>query len=271
MTDACWSAYAVRYMRQTETRLPRDVYLDGREDEEPFPGLDYFFWVLTRGERVVVVDTGMSKESALLHGREWFGSPADLLAEIGIRADAVGDVILSHAHADHVGNLGAFPNATFWIQRQEMAAATGPEMTHPVFRRFYDVGTVIELVRLLHQGRLRFLDGDGNFEDGIRYYLVGGHAAGQMAVHVDTSRGPVLLASDAVHLYGEAITARPFFAFQDLMPMVEGYRRCLSLAGSLDTLVPGHDRLVSQAYPSIGPRCGVVFDLSQPPDRSELP
>lgn len=268
--DPVWKAYAIRYMSQPERRPAREMYLDGRDDEPSFPGLEYYFWVLLQGERAIVVDTGMSEDDAQRAGRRWLGSPADLLKGIGISADQVRDVVITHAHTDHVGNLAAFPAATFWIQREEMVGATGPEMTVPLFRHVFSTKGTMELVRLLYEGRLRFLDGDGTFAPGIRYQLIGGHSRGQMILDVDTSRGPVVLASDAIHLYDEARLERPFFAFHDLLKMVEGYRRCLSLAGGPERLVVGHDVKVLEAYPSVPGFEGLIVDLTAAPDMTKI-
>ena len=93
-----------------------------------------------------------------------------------------------------------------------------------------------------------------------------GHARGQAIVRVNTARGSVILASDAVHVFEEVDDERPFAIFYDLPAMLEGYRRIRELAGARDLIIPGHDHRVTKAYPAA--RVGLdgkVVRLDKPP------
>ncbi len=70
--------------------------------------------------RPIVIDTGMKGTwSPSGKGYENVESPATVLAKVGIDAAKVETVVLTHLHFDHAGNLDAFPNATFHVQRAE--------------------------------------------------------------------------------------------------------------------------------------------------------
>lgn len=59
----------------------------------------------------------------------------------------VDHVILTHAHADHVGNVGLFENATFTLARAELDLWTGPYAANPVIAQHADpvaMGTIVE-------------------------------------------------------------------------------------------------------------------------------
>ena len=104
------------------------------------------------------------------------------------------------------------------------------------------------------------------YAPGIDYHLIGGHSRGQMGLTVNTERGPVFLASDAIHLFQEVDEERPFIVFYDMAEMLEGYRTCARLAGERAFLVPGHDPIVTDIYPAVRPELeGLVLDLGKEP------
>ena len=174
--------------------------------------------------------------------------------------------VSTHAHFDHVGNLHRFPKARFTIQDAEMESITGRDMTHPFFRTAYHQEDVEALVGLLYDNRLKFIRGDGSYAPGIDYHLIGGHSRGQMGLTVNTERGPVFLASDAIHLFQEVDQELPFIVFYDMAEMLEGYRTCARLAGERAFLVPGHDPIVTDIYPAVRPDLeGLVLDLGKAP------
>ena len=96
-----------------------------------------------------------------------------------------------------------------------------------------------------------FHDGDAEFAPGIRLALAAGHTAGLMVVICDTARGPVVLASDAAHLYANITRAIPFPIFVDEAAYAAAQDKVMLLAGgSLDHVIPGHDPLVLACFPA---------------------
>ncbi|MGD9604511.1 MAG: N-acyl homoserine lactonase family protein, partial [Gammaproteobacteria bacterium] len=72
-------------------------------------------------------------------------------------------------------------------------------------------------------------------------------------VRVATPRGWVVLASDASHFYAHMEGDRAFPVLYNLGDMLEGYSRLRALAASPAHIIPGHDPLVLQRYPSASP------------------
>lgn len=243
-----WKIYAFRYGVMPE-RYEAELFIGGRPDANW--GMDYFFWALQSGDRTIVVDTGANPEKMPPKGRTSLITVSDALAGIGVDANAVTEVFLTHAHWDHVGNLDVFPNAHFWMQAAEMSSITGPDMTYTKIRGAYQVDEVQRLVGLVYENRLTFLEGDGRFADGVDYVFMPGHSAGQTALWVETEQGRVLLASDAVHYYREAKDELCFLAFNDVKDMLKSIRRCRDMVdGDWDRVVPGHDPLITTRYPA---------------------
>jgi glyoxylase-like metal-dependent hydrolase (beta-lactamase superfamily II) len=204
--------------------------------------LAYYFWVLRDGGRTILVDTGFDPRSAARRGRTCRRAPLDALTDLGIAPGDVSTVVVTHLHYDHVGNLAAFPHAELIVPAAEMAFWTGPLATRPQFAMHVDANTIVALEHATADGRVRLTDGDEEILDGITAISVGGHSPGQQVTVVSSAVGPVVLTSDAVHLYEELELDRPFAIIHDLERMYTAYDRVRQLAGEPGAVViPGHD------------------------------
>src|SRR5205823_1318253 len=84
-------------------------------------------WLLKGSNgRVVLVDSGFYRQKFL---DQWkprdFRTPAAAVEAAGVKPELVTDIIISHAHWDHVDGVDLFPKATVWIQREEYRYYTG--------------------------------------------------------------------------------------------------------------------------------------------------
>ena len=267
MTDLPqYEIFAIRYAKQ-DLRAESHIFLGG-DPNKMIHGLDFFTYAIRGNGKTWVVDTGFTPAKAERMGRkyDYLIRPSAALAKIGIDAASATDVILTHAHFDHVGTMDDYPNAMFHIQDVEMVHVTGRDMTHPRFRAAYHPEDVKDLIDLVYADRMTFHEGDTTIAPGLEFILIGGHARGQAILRVHTQRGWVILASDAVHVFEEVDEGRPFAVFYDLFTMMEGYRRIDKLAGSRDLIVPGHDYRVTAAYPPAAPGLeGEIMRLDLPP------
>lgn len=212
--------------------------------------LDYFVWVVRRSDCSYLIDTGFAQEAATRRGRDLLRNPADALRLIGTDSDQVTDVVLTHLHYDHAGNLDRFPNARFHLQDRDMSYATGRSMCHQTLRAPFDLADILMMVRHVFGEKALFHDGDTELVPGLTLHRVGGHSAGLQIVRVWTKRGWVVVASDASHLYANFQQRRPFPVVYSIAEMLEGYNTLFRLADSPDHIVPGHDPLVMERYPA---------------------
>ncbi|WP_299455370.1 MBL fold metallo-hydrolase [uncultured Microscilla sp.] len=178
------------------------------------------------------------------------------LQRAGIAPEDIQHIIITHFHADHVGGLKDFPNATFYTSRQALdytlslsawtAFSKGvlkdllpkdlkqrtvlideacKKITDPVFGHKYD------------------LFGD----DSLHIYELPGHAAGQIGVMLETTQRPYFLVADACWVkrsYEEVIPPNPivvlffhsWFEFKHTLQKMHDYH----VANPQTLLVPTH-------------------------------
>lgn len=253
-----YKLYAIRYARH-DGRTAHENFLSGDPHEAGVP-LDYFIWLARRGDEVVVIDTGFGATAAAARGRTLLRDPVEALALMGVDAAQVACVILTHLHYDHAGSLTGFPAADFHLQEAEAAHATGPCMCDAGARAPFDAENIVEYVRKLYAGRIRFHRGDHEIAPGLWVHAVPGHSPGLQAVRVFTERGWVVLASDATHLYANMARRDPFPVLWDADAVVRGFDRLAELAPSPDHIIPGHDPAVMRAYPEVMPEIAVRLD-----------
>lgn len=243
-----YEVLAIRYA--TVERWSRENFLLEDPHDAPMP-MDYFIWLVRSEERTVLVDTGFDHPVAAARKRTMLQHPVDALRALGVDPAGIADVVITHLHYDHAGNLGAFPNAVFHLQDAEMSYATGRCMCERSLRRAFEVEDVVTMVRRLYDGRVRFHAGDAALAPGLSVHLVPGHSKGLQAVRADTARGAVVLASDASHFYANMEAGNPFPILVDLDALTQSWRRLSELADSSDHIVPGHDPLVRTRYPRL--------------------
>ncbi|HEX2369929.1 MAG TPA: MBL fold metallo-hydrolase [Acidimicrobiia bacterium] len=162
-------------------------------------------YVLARQGEAAVVDTGVA------------GSAPDIeagLGEIGLGWDAVGHVILTHKHGDHVGSvtdvLELADAATGYAGADDIGSITAPRPLTPV--------------------------GDGDHVFDLEIIATPGHTPGHVCV-LDSTIG-LLVAGDALSVQG-GVVAGPNVSFtEDLTQAHESVRKLAGL--QFGVLVVGH-------------------------------
>lgn len=243
-----YEVYAIRYASTDRERRENFIYRD--DHDGPMP-MDFFVWLLVSGSQAILVDTGFNQAAARARKRTLLGCPIAALAMFGLEAADVRDVILTHLHYDHAGNIDKLPNAVFHLQDSEMEYATGRCMCHAPLRHAYNVEDVAQLVRNVYSDRVKFHAGPATIANNVEVIHVGGHTRGLQAVRVYTQRGWIVLASDAIHFYANHELLNPFPIVYNVGDMLDGYRLVTQSADSPDHVIPGHDPEVLRRYPRL--------------------
>jgi glyoxylase-like metal-dependent hydrolase (beta-lactamase superfamily II) len=243
-----YEVFAIRYAHMERRR--RDNFIDGDPHDAAMP-MDFFVWLLRSRDRLILVDTGFNARTAAIRNRDLRCCPIEALSILGVAGSEIKDVVLTHLHFDHAGNLDRLPNARFHVQDSELEYVTGRCMCHEVLRRTYSVDDVVLLVRRLYEDRVVFHDGDRQLAPGVELLKIGGHTKGLQSVRVHTARGWIVLASDASHYYENKDSKRPFPIVFNTADMLAGFGRLAAAADSSEHIVPGHDPQVLVRYPPV--------------------
>jgi glyoxylase-like metal-dependent hydrolase (beta-lactamase superfamily II) len=257
-----YEVLAVRYGTRTATKA--ESYLNYHvygEPDESF-GMDYFFWLVRGPDRTVLLDCGFDEAAGHRRGRTTLVDPVAALSALGVEPNAVDQLVVSHAHYDHIGNLHRFPNAEVVIARREYDFWTGPYAGRVQFAHSTEADELSRLTAVREQGRLRLVEDTLDLAPGIELVVVGGHTPGQVVAQVAVGSGAAVLAADALHFYEELERDRPFFVVADLLDMYRGFdllRDMTEDPGRL--LVAGHDAAVGERFPGRLP--GLPADIGE--------
>lgn len=244
-----YEVYALKYAER-DTTACQFFY---REASHAPITLHYFVWLILGGPQPILVDTGFLEDDARARGIRNYVSPAAVVERAGLKAADVPIALITHLHYDHWAGHSLFPNAEFWIQREEVAFWTGPFGREAAFRSSANVDALSRLVTLNYANRVRIIDGDRTVAPGITLHRVGGHTAGLQIVSVETARGPVVLTSDASHFYRNVETRQPVQIITSLPEMLTAFETIHTLAGPQRLIVAGHDPEVADRFKAVEP------------------
>lgn len=253
--------YAVKY-GQNLTGVRGHFFLgpDGDPHDEHMR-LDYYVWVIRSPGQDILLDAGFTAETNRTRQRDHWEDPHQAVTRIGVDPATVPIVIVSHLHYDHCGDLGAFPAATFVLQKEELEFWTGPYASRGEFARHTETADIERVVRLRGEGRVQLVDGLHEVVDGVWVQKVGGHTPGMQATYVRTAQGVVVLASDSSHFFENIEQDKPFAVHADVVDMYRAFDTMREAATS-GLVIAGHDPLIEERFAAVPGHEGHVVRIA---------
>ncbi len=165
------------------------------------------------------------------------------LASAGARPEEITLVILTHLHYDHAGNNRLFPNARFFVQREELRYALAPTSFDATAYFAPSLGITPDYLGT----KFELLDGDAKIADGVRVITTPGHTPGHQSVVVDTAGGRYCIAGDAVMWYENMEKRIPPGIHTSMIECMASLER---IAREADHVLPGHDPKLFERVPA---------------------
>lgn len=153
------------------------------------------------GSRTILFDAGAGTSDFITQAFPTVSELPEDLASVGIPADDVTDIVITHMHPDHIGGLAvgdrmAFPSAQihiaaaewdFW--NAESFATAAPESMRPMVDNVQSLSNVIESNVSLHSG-------SADLGDGVSVQPAPGHTPGHTAIVLDSGREQFVIVGD---------------------------------------------------------------------------
>jgi glyoxylase-like metal-dependent hydrolase (beta-lactamase superfamily II) len=219
-----------------------------RSDVERDKPVAYIMWLIEGPDGPIAVDTGYHPDYV---APEWaqgknFIEPPALLSQIGVKADEIKTVVVTHFHQDHFTGFDYFPNARFIVQQAELEFWTGPLMRHEILNRQIRPKVRPALERLKEQGRIELIDGDFELYPGLDLLKAGGHTPGSQMVALQTDLGKAVLCGDIAYTFRNVRDHIPVGWYYHLGETATALDRALAIVSRPDLAFPNHDTEIMQ-------------------------
>jgi glyoxylase-like metal-dependent hydrolase (beta-lactamase superfamily II) len=206
------------------------------------------------GDRRLLIDTGFGPQPQ----RPEVGQLAASLAEVGVSAEDIDTVVISHPHGDHIGGAvsgagdGAqptYPEARYWLSRADWDFFSAPEML--------ERASLSEKLPPLHRSeRLDLADGEQEIAPGVRLLPLPGHTPGHMGVAFTSGQEMAVYVGDLVHHplqiehpeWSPVFDSLPPLSRETRRNLVERARREQSLIISYHLPFPGIGRVDASGW-----------------------
>ena len=253
-------AIQIKAVRFTENGfMTRPFALGGEGAEGLDPAVKYRSclqnWVVDTGSEVILVDTGLPAEypdmapdpdTGIFVGSK-IKSYLEALADLGYKPENVSKILITHKHADHTGELRAFPNAQIICSAAE-AESDEIKPFHPTVATFPD-GPFFEF------------PASQRIAPGVTYLPAPGHTTGNCIVAVETDGLFYLIHGDVTYtdvaLYGNKLSV----VFEDLAAARATLDRCRAFCRARPTVWLGTH--TPEALESLEAKR--IVDLDNPP------
>jgi len=239
--------------------MPDRDFIPGSTDPNhniPSVDLPVNIGVVKCDKELILFDSGWKQqEYHKMTGTEHFTPLPDQLKMLGFKPEDVTKVVIGHGHWDHAGQLSDLPNATLYVQREELKAIewalnypnphikavnTDPGGCNRTPACGYTPLTVEEIYGKVLKGKAVIVDGEMEIYPGVKIHpAFRAHTAGSQLLEVPTSIGKLVFGCDAYSSYEgirdwmvaniqQTDSVQQFLAYEQCYKITGGYEHCIS-------------------------------------------
>ena len=151
------------------------IFENGAENK--FRPIVFKIYLIKTENRLILVDAGCETMPGF-DMRDFIG-PVKALKNIGILPEQITDLIITHAHHDHIECAKYFKNAALYIQKDEYEAGKG---------------------YLAENSNICTFDEEIQVCEGVRVVKIGGHSKGSSIVEITDGENKCIIAGDECYL-----------------------------------------------------------------------
>jgi glyoxylase-like metal-dependent hydrolase (beta-lactamase superfamily II) len=225
--------------------------------------IEFMIWLIKGSNgRNILLDAGFlndmedAKEFQIVN----YHRPDSVLQKLGLHAEDITDIILSHPHWDHIDGISLFPKAQVWMQKEDYGYFTGGAWQKGGDHGGFNKRDVRMMMELNLQSRLTLVDGDDKeIIPGIKVYTGSRHTFNSQYVGITSGSRKIILASDNIWVYYSLNHLMPASIGGTMDPAgyVKAMQRMKTLVTDPKYIIPGHDAKIFKIFPSVAQ--GVVM------------
>jgi len=252
-TRNTYEIYAIEYAK-APSPAPISQIAVGSTSRDSVNLWFYFWYLKGNNGSNILVDVGFIKDTLYQRMKD-YERPDLALRPLHVDPDSITDVIITHAHGDHIDGIDLFKKANVWMQRNEFTYFVVDAWQKGGNHLGLDKRDVEKIVRVNLEGRLHLVDGDSiEILPGIRAFIGSKHTFESQHLLVNTSKEPVLLASDDSWFYVNIDSLYSIPLTFDQPGYIRQLKRMRSLVPDINLIIPGHDAAVMSRFPKVADR-----------------
>jgi len=199
------------------------------------------FFVMNMDGRTILIDSGFSDPAKAAEFGVTLIDPLPVLRSLAIEPRMVTDIVITHHHFDHTGNIPKFPHARVIIQRQE----------YELYRKEYPAHPEVP------SSQLRRFDDEYDLDSMLQIRKIGGHSPGSSEVTFLYKGKTYLIPGDECYMYDNFRKQQPV----GLAVAADINRDYVAALPGDKVVLPFHDPEILKKYQDFGD--GVVRILPE--------
>lgn len=212
----------------------RNIYYEDPFNE-PIP-FAWMFYVIKYKDKIILIDTGFEEEKYIKSFNIDYRNPLDILKRLNIEPEKVTDVIITHSHFDHIGNVDKFTKAKIYIQEEEL-------------EHFKKNLKNQEILSFFKSNKIISFKNDYKLYNFFEIKKIGGHTIGSLVVSFDYNNKKYIITGDECYLIDNC-KGNPIGIFYNIKKNKDFIEWINSVENKV--ILPLHDNKIFDEYPVVG-------------------